>query len=428
MNDPRLDAKLVAADNRRSDDTNTFVTTTMKKIRILHAADSIDPKPTNKWSAFLRLTHAHKFAFGVIAAVMVSTIAFTGYAYAIGSDPISLIKRWIEGDTVKIEYDGRQFEHGTGRNYSDAAVTAYAEVNTVHGLAFRAKNDMQVPKDGIEYVGLPPSMDPARAFQYPYFATIKAMSDGNVTLHKQYTWGNKMDPSHDLDETVTMPLDDFRYFAKGEPVAVNADAVGKLIMVFPETSIRHDIATNAATKATTYFGFALSHDLAAFKEASMTTKPSSDPKQHVIYEPSWGGLSNLCLNNGADTCNLDNFSKETNQGLYVVQKGTVRGMNNYNPAAGSYYNTESGDDSDVIARNIQGRIIAIDDQAITVKTSSGAEWKLSYDSAKRAEFDRHYGRALAIGDHLAGQVLQSIYNLNSRTVENQNVASLERYQ
>jgi hypothetical protein len=409
MNDTRFDAKLVAA-TKRSDSTNTFVQATMRKIRILHAENSTGAAP--KWFTFLR----HKVAFGVVAAVVMSIITFTGYAYAIGSDPISLIKRWVVGDTVKIEYKGRHFEHGKNHAYSDAAVTAFAEINTVTDLYFRAQNGLQTPNGGVEYVSLPASMNPAETYQNPYFATITSVTADSVTLHKKYMWGNKMLTSQDLDETMTVPRVNFRHFVAGEPAAPEQD---QLVMVFPDTSIRHEIAVNQSIKVVTYFSFAFSHDLAAIKEASYTGYPTTQAEQ-VLFEPSWGGVDARCLNNGADECDIHRFSKQENDGLYP---GTSESrMNAYNPA-GSWFMNDS-DRSDAVPRNIMGNIVKLDTTGITVKTSSGAEWKIGY--SQRAAFKQHYGAELRIGDTLVGQIAQSIYELNSRTVDNAHVISLER--
>lgn len=413
MNDARFDAKLVAATPRRSDDTNTFVQATMRKIRILHAEDTTDPAPT--WFRFNR----HKLAFGVIAAAIVSVVGFTSYAYAIGSDPISLIKRLVVGDTVKIEYQGRQFEHGKNHAYSDAAVTAFAEINTVTDLAFRAQNRLYTPSGGVEYVSLPPSMDPANAYQNPYFATITAVTADSVTLHKKYMWGNKMLSSQDLDETITVPLADFHHFVAGEPSAPDQN---QLAMVFADTSIRHEIAANTSTKVVTYFSFAFNHDLAAVKEASFTGYPASQAEQ-VLFEPSWGGINDRCLNNGADVCDINRFSKQENDGLFP---GTYESrMNAYNPA-GSWAISDSGSDSDVIPRNIMGKIVRLGATGITVRTSSGAEWELGYSQAQRTTFKHRYGYELQVGDTLVGQIAQSIYGLNSRSVDNTHIISLER--
>ena len=46
------------------------------------------------------------FRTGHFVVVVTSVIGFSGYAYAIGSDPMTLIRRWISGQTVMIDYDG----------------------------------------------------------------------------------------------------------------------------------------------------------------------------------------------------------------------------------------------------------------------------------------------------------------------------------
>lgn len=429
MNDIQLDTRLVAATNRRSDDTNTFVKDTMQKIRTLHAADEA-ATPT-LWQKITSRPLAQRFALGALAAVMVSAITFTGYAYAIGSDPISLIKRWVEGDKVNIEYNGRHFEHGVSRNYSDAAVTALAEANTVEGLAFRAKNALQTPKDGVEYVNLPPSMAPNEAYQYPYFATITAVNAQTVTLHKQYIWGDKMNPSRDINETQNIPAATFRYYAKGEPASPTAADVGKLIMVHPETAIRHTIGTNKAEPETNYFSFALSHSLESFKEVAR--KDAVEPgKDMVIYEPNWGGLSDVCLNNGADTCDLRRFSQRENQGFYRITKGPgPEGMASYNQdaiAQGEGVGPGASQPDNIVSRNIMGTISAMDDTYVTVKTSSGATWRFAYSKDERAAFAAYHKSELKIGDKLAGQMLESIYNLDNRTIDHRHIKSLERYQ
>lgn len=433
MNDFRLDAKIVAAAEHRSDDTNTFVNATMQKIRMLRAADSLShsPEHISKWSNVMRLTRTHTLAFSVLAALMISVIGFTSYAYAIGSDPISLIKRWVEGNSVKVEYQDRQFEYGKNRTYSDAAVTAYAEVNTVTNLAFHAQDALQIPKDGVEYVSLPANIQKTLPYESPYFATVTAVTNDTVTLKAHYSWGDKVTPSKELDKTVSVPFADFRYFNKGEPVPVTAEAVGKLTMVFPYASLRHYIGKDKVEKVTTYFGFSLSHELAAFKEASFSGDIGAQHGEtQALYEPSWGGLSQICLNNGADTCDLNHFAKPSNQGLFVNnQSGGRGGSFTYNP--GAIAHGEGADDDaqpqNIIPRNLEGSIVKLDKDAITIKTSSGAEWRLAYNQNEQAAFAKHYGDKLKVGDKLAGQILVPIYMLDLRTVEHRYLVSLERY-
>jgi hypothetical protein len=426
MNDLQFDTRLVAATNRRSDDTNTFIKDTMQKIRVLHAADALTTAPRQTiWQKFAARPFAQRMALGTLAAIAISVITFTGYAYAIGSDPISLIKRWVEGDKIKIEYDGHTFEHGKARSYSDAAVTALAEANTVEGLAFRAKNDLQTPKDGVEYVDVPPSAQ--EPYEYPFFAAVTSVGS-TVNLHKVYLWGDKMNPSHDLDETIATSAGTFRYFAKGEPKTVDNTVVGQLVMVFPGTGMRHTISTNEVRKETNYFSFALSHELASFKEVARKNAVEPGPNQ-PIFEPNWGGLSNICNNNGADSCDYARYSKPANQGLFV--QGPVERWNSYNRDAirfGEGVAMDGKQPENLIMRNLAGTINALDDTSITIKTSSGATWRLAYPKSNRDAFAKHFGKGLAAGDKLLGMITESIYNLNNRTISLPNIVSLERYQ
>jgi len=71
MNDVRFDATLVAAAKRRSDDTNTFATTTMKRIT---AIASPDPKP-RRW-----IFRLHKPALALAAFVAVVLLGSAVYA------------------------------------------------------------------------------------------------------------------------------------------------------------------------------------------------------------------------------------------------------------------------------------------------------------------------------------------------------------
>jgi len=97
MNDIRFESQLVAATDRRSDDTNNFVKNTMQKIR----ATQQPKKSFRHWLA--SRPFAQRLAFGAIAAAVVSIVSFTSYAYAVGSNPVDLIKRWVEGDKVKVK-------------------------------------------------------------------------------------------------------------------------------------------------------------------------------------------------------------------------------------------------------------------------------------------------------------------------------------
>jgi hypothetical protein len=368
----------------------------------------------------MRLPAPQRIALGIAAAVIVSSAGFTGYAYATGSDPISLIKRWIEGDKVKVEYQGRHFEYGKTHNYSDAAVTALAEANTVQGLAFQAINSLQVPRNGVEYVDVPPSDQSPH--QYPFIATLTQVTSTEATLHKVYLWGDKMDPSHDLDETVVIPAGTLKYYLKGEPAAA---AQGTLLMVFPNEALRHEISTNTVRRESLYFGFVLSHDLASFKDVASKGVSTAD-KNAPIFETSWGGLSNICGNNGADTCDVTKYSQPSNQGLFVTSSATMTGYNPDAIAYGEAVPINGAQPAGIISRNLAGTVTAIDDVSITIATSSGAHWKLAYSKAGQMAFKQRFGTSISKGDALVGIVLESVDNLNNRTIAHDHIMNLER--
>ncbi|HSW81745.1 MAG TPA: hypothetical protein VLG40_05125 [Candidatus Saccharimonas sp.] len=416
MNDIRFETQLVAATNHRSNNIDNFVKNTMQKIR------AKQPKQN-----FWRWLHARPFgqqlAFGVLAAVVVSVVSFTSYAYAIGSNPVDLVKRWIEGDKIKVEYQGRTFEYGKSRNYSDAAVTALAEVNTVQGLHARAVSNLLVPKNGVEYV-TPPAAQSANGVEYvyPFFATVTSVDATTVTLHKQYVWGDKMNPSHDLDETITVPLATFRPFIKGEPAQATA-SVGQLAMIYTDDFVRHVIGTPQVNQETEYFSFVLTHQLDDIKQVAAKGQ-LVDGKDGAIFEPNWGGGSDICGNNGADTCGSNPISQSNSQGLFVSKIGPSQ----YNPDAiqyGEEVPVNGSQPKDIIVRFVTGTITAIDDTQITVKTSSGALWHFVYTAAERAAFAKRFS-PLKVGDQLGGMALESIYNLDNRTIDNAHIMSLAR--
>jgi hypothetical protein len=417
MNDPRFDARLVAATNRRSDDTNTFVKQTMLKVSALEPAK---PKP-----AFWRLAFAHRVAFGIVAIVMVSMLAFTGYAYAIGSDPLSLLKRWIEGDKVKIEYDGRVFEHGKSHTYSDAAITAYAELNTVSDLAFRAMNAFTIPKDGVEHISDIYDTD----YVYPVLATIEKVEGPHITLAQRYLAGDKMNPSRELDTPMVTNLGSFKLYKKGEPATPTNEDKGTLVKVFVNKYIAHTIGTDRIKRVKIHFAFALSHKLQDFIEADKANaeglKPASDAEQ-PLYEPGWGGISSVCLNNGADACTDGKLSTGKGEGLYDVTGEHGRRMNYDAVAYGEGVPLGESQPMDLVQRNLEGKIVAIDNTHFTLETSSGAKWRLEYPQAKRTNFAKVWGRPLAVGDRLAGMILQSVRNLDDRTADDKHMSQFVR--
>src|SRR4051812_28106770 len=133
MNDIQIEVLLIGAAKTNTSTTNSFVNRTMERIQ--QTAPKARPKRRYGVAA-LRLTRP-QFVWRLAALILaVSVISFSGYAYAIDSNPIALIKRIVVGDMVKVEYKGRHFEHGKAQTYSDAAITAFAELGTIEGLYF----------------------------------------------------------------------------------------------------------------------------------------------------------------------------------------------------------------------------------------------------------------------------------------------------
>ena len=139
--------KLLIESRRETHNNIHFVDAVMERV-----AKIPSKKSPLQWLR-VRLTYK-QLALGAFTIAIVSVFSFSGYAYATGTDPLALIKRLITGDTVQIEYRNRQFEHGISQNYSDAAISAYAELRTVEAIAFAAEHANAIPKDGIEYVSL----------------------------------------------------------------------------------------------------------------------------------------------------------------------------------------------------------------------------------------------------------------------------------
>ncbi len=428
MNDIQFDAQLIAA-APRSEDTNTFTQMTMKKIAALQ------PKKVSesKLVPWLQFRHSHRLAFAALLVVLVSLLTFSGYAYATGTDPITLLKRWIDGDKVKIEYDGRVFEHGRSRNYSDAAVTAYAEINTVNSLAFKAMQIFSKPRDGVEYVD--DVYDPGW-YEHPTIATINKVEGGNVALTERYVLGDKMNPSHDTNNSMVLPADQIVFYSKGEPATPTTKDVGRLVMLFPQKYIAHTIGTPTLKQIKVYFSFALSHELSAFKEADKANaeglKPAPDAEQ-PLYEPGWGGQSTTCFNNGADLCADGKLSRGEGQGLYgydhTIRPGDTQKHNMYNPNAirtGEGVATQNDQPFEILRRDIEGSIVSMTASNITVKTSSGALWTLAYTQSQRTQFAKDWGSPLKVGDRLHGIILQSVRQLDSRAVDNAHIDTFIR--
>ena len=415
MKDTKFDKQLAAARHVDAKHPSKFTQDVMAKIHThetLRASSRIKDKQTIR-SLFMKYINTHTKAAIFVLALTVGSVGFTGYAYAsTGTDPITFISRWITGQTVNVEYEGRQFEHGVYRDYSDAAITAFAEMNTVEALHFHAANRYQIPKNGIEHVS------PARVeYQYPWLATVERVDDQNVQLKKRYTFGDKTTPSKTEDTVVTMPISEFSFYEKGEPAVASAATVGKVVVMFTGSYLRHTIGSHQpAVPVTHYFMFQLSHSIESIIEAKTPRAKADTGEANVpLYEPKWGGMSNICLNNGTDTCKL--ASKKATS-LY--------GESTTNPLAAKVYEGYKQKPTSLMLRGTEGKVSAITNDNIQITSSSGAVWTIGFALADQQHFTKISKQTLKVGDTVSVSLIASPNDLDIRTFDRQHIYSLEK--
>lgn len=421
MNDIRVETLLIAASQTQPAASSAFVNDTMQRIRRL-------PRPVVAGSWFNNFTSLRfrrpQFALVVAAiAITVSLVGFSGYAYAIGSDPLSLIKRIIEGDKVKVEYQGRQFEHGVAQTYSDAAVTAFAELNTVEGLAFAANNAGAIPKNGVEYLGVPYGY--SAPYVYPTLGTITHVTDASIIIQQQYVLGDKTNASHDMQHTITIPRSaELEFFKEATPAAIGPNDVGRLVQLRQSQAVKHHIGSpQKAEIVTRYFVFALQHSLADFKEADKATTNPENTKQlstSGLIERNFGKLDDRCVNNGADLCNPAIWSND-GQSLYGKFETSNRDAIPFGEGVGP-----GKAQPNLMLRNVYGVLTTIMPETIIIKGSSGSEWTLHFTAAQRASFKASWGSELKVGDKIGGSILQGLEELDNRTVAGDHIYSLMR--
>ena len=365
-------------------------------------------------------------AFGILAIALVSVFSFSGYAYATGTDPLALIKRLVAGDTVQIEYKNRQFEHGTGRSYSDAAISAYAELHTVDTIAFAAEHANAIPKDGIEYVSLTYGMKTPHI--YPTIGIVADITDSSIVIEQKYLLGDKMNPSRNITESITIDRADTQYYMESKLIEIDKTAVGSLVELRQKQSLRHVIGSGLIPQiATQSYIFPLSHSLDDFKEAdSATQQPDSAQQQATsgLVEKNFGGLSNRCLNNAKDLCS--SHSQEV-RSLYGYNKNKDGWFSISNPNA-TAFGEEISDDSvqaaNLLLRAISGTVAEITPNTIIIKNQSHSLWTLSFSNAQREEFKEYWKLDIKIGDKISGLILQNIANLDSRNISDTHISSL----
>lgn len=413
--------KLLIESRRETHNNIHFIDAVMERV-----AKIPSKKSPLQWPR-VRLTYK-QLALGAFAIAIVSVFSFSGYAYATGTDPLALIKRLITGDTVQIEYRNRQFEHGSSQNYSDAAISAYAELNTVEAIAFAAEHANAIPKNGVEYVGLTHGMKASHI--YPTIGVIADVTDNSIVIEQKYLLGDKMNPSQDIANTITIDRADIRYYTESKIVEIDKTAVGNLIELRQNRSLKHVIKSGLTPQVVLQsYVFKLSHSLSDFKEADTATRQLDSIQKEAtsgLIEKHFGGFSNRCLNNAGDICN--NHSQKV-RSLYGYNRSQDGWFSISNPNAVLF--GEGLTDSDIqptnlLLRAISGDITEITSDTIVIKNQSNSLWTVSLSEAQREKFKVFWKLNIKVGDKISGLVLQDITDLDSRNIVDKYVHSLNQ--
>lgn len=415
---------------------------------IRHSAHRLSYEKTTVWRdtrEFIRRSTLRKAVALSLIILVAAFIGLSSYAYANGTNPLSLIKRWIVGEQVKITYQDpqthrqREFSHGAKRSYSDLAVSAFAEISLVDLLHFHATNAYTVPKNGMEYIE-----DPFRTdHTYPRIGTIEQVTGDSVVVHLTYYMGlSKVEPSGSVDERITIPRIYFYYYEEGRLTTVQPGSIGKLVEVFQDQYLQYKQRSGERpAPVDLYSVFVLSHSLEAIKEATTTSGPieaKTDDElnqaisQQDIYELGVGAWADRCLSNGADVCPhaFKNDQEGDNFFNASITPGEYGGPSPQNPDMIPYGEAVANPTAatrQYMLRHIEGRIIKIANDRITIKTSSGALWTFQYSAENQQAFAKVYGNSLKPGQLLAGGVLASVYDWDRRDFDSQYVFGMSRY-
>jgi hypothetical protein len=445
MNDQELEAYILAS--RPVDGIySPFTQQIIDKIR--HSTQGLSYEKPTLWQAvreFIGRSALRKAAALALVILVAASMGLSGYAYASGTDPFSLIKRWVVGKQIKVIYQDpktktqREFTHGVKRSYSDLAVSAYAEASLIDQLHFHATNAYTVPKGGIEYITDPFRID----YIFPRVGTIEQVTEDQVTLHLTYSMGrSKVEPSQDINEPITIPRQYFYYYEKGTLASAQQDSVGRLVEVFQDQYLRHKQHSGTQpAPVDLYSVFALTHSLEALKEATITKGPVAaytDKElqevisQQDIYELGAGAWAETCGGNGADTCPHAFTSEQEGDNFFSasITPGDYGGPSRQNPDMipyGEAVANPTATTRQYQLRHIEGKITKISGDRITIQTSSGAFWAFQYSAENQKDFAKVYGSPLKAGQLLAGGVLASVYDWDRRDFDNEYVFGMSRY-
>ncbi len=441
ITDDQLEQRLIASRRARLT-RSAFTARVMEQVE---SAATFVPQPritnvTSKWSPLMRYAQHHKIQAAAAGLAVLASVGFSGYAYATGSNPVELITRIVTGHQVKATLNGHTYLYGTNRSYSDAAISAFAELQTVRDLHMKASNTFMVPKNGIEHLDAGTNAN----FVYPEVATITRADDSNLYLQTNYRLGDKVTHSDNTGQQIVIPRTTLSYYIKGE--LATAGRVGQLVVVYQDTFWSHRIGfKEPVTMMTQSFVFELTHSLADIKDADQANRqsPAGSSDNQGLYDPSWGSLSNICLNNGADRCGETGMSNG-GQGLYAFREpdiDTKPGPHQFRELGTTHMQTTNNPDvipfgemvldnahqpAGLIPRNTEGTITKIQGDTITIKSSSGAHWTFTVKAGLVAQFATNWGSPLKVGDKLAANVLASLTDLDNRSFDNAHIYNLQR--
>jgi hypothetical protein len=433
MTGRQFEALLLGARPRKTGEYSPFTNTVMAAIKRKALLERhLGVHTAGRWSRALRFTRMHKPIAVIATALVISFVGLSGYAYANGTDPLSLIKRWIVGEEVHVEYQGRKFQYGSALTYSDAAVSAFAEFNFVGKLAFEAGNAFTIPRDGVEHVS-----DPFHTtYVYPWVGTVVSVDDTTATLRKQFVTGDKVSSTSEVDETIQVPLTDVTFYINGRSGDAE-QAVGKLVVVHQQAYMRYrSLSKEQPLPVVHKFAFVMTHSLDEIKEAEQSNKKEGGElrqENHRIFETDWGGVSDICMNNGANRCAWHTLPGNAGEGLYECRAPSYIAQEEDSCA----YNADAvpfgeglPDDAPAngnIMRSIEGKIARITETHIQLRTTSGQLWELGYDKAQRQALAKREKITLKVGDTIGGSLIGSVYDLDRRTYDHSHIYGLSRY-
>ena len=419
MNDAYLEARLLAA-RPRSHEPNTFAERIMEHIQHEQTlSEQFAAQP--RWRLAFRWQYK-KALLALAAAISAALLGITSYAYATGTNPVSLIQRWISGNVVKVQYQGRTYQYGTSKSYSDSTITAFAELENVRLLDFQQENLFTAPHDGAEF------FTPSHyTYIQPWVGTLEKLDSTALYIRQQFVTPSPVDKTQASSQLVAIPRAQAWMYAQGTRLSAdgftNAD-IGKNIYIAEAPYLRHVPGDKIAPATINqYFAYELTHSLTDIEAAE---PPAGSKSSNALHDPNEGALSNLCVNNAADTCSPRLTASGQGDDLYSQTVPSIVGTIGGNPDCVPFGEGDPQQiNTDLLMRNVEGHVTAVNANGFTIKTSSGATWTLAYNGALQRTFARLH-KPLRVGDDIGGTVLSVLTDLDNRQIPNDHIYDLRR--